>query len=408
MGISLGIVGLGAFGSGFVRPFKFHPLVDRLALCDRETERVRRFVDDPLLRDKFDPADVYATLEEICAAEIDALAIITQPWLHAEQAIQALQAGKHVYSAVPIVTVPDGSETLDWCDKLVAAVEHSGKRFMLGETTFFKPEAMYCRRQHAAGGFGTIVFAEGEYYHDVDSPGCNLRDVRAHRLKSAAGREWAARGHSDLTAPMHYPTHSVSGPISVLGEPFTKVSAFGFMPPAPDEYFDDTFSNETALFHTASGASIRINEYRQIGCNSAETFRIFGTQGVYRDRCWEDKSTRTPLAVDEMRDPLPDEVFAAFRELAFAAQALDEGADPGFYRDQDFEPQELAEKVYGGHGGSHAFLVHEFVEAVHQDRHPAINAWEAARYMAAGVMAHKSALQGGELLEVPDWGRAPA
>ena len=51
-------------------------------------------------------------------------------------------------------------------------------------------------------------------------------------------------------------------------------------------------------------------------------------------------------------------------------------------------------------------LVHEFVDAVAHDRTPMINAWEAARYMAAGVTAHKSALRDGQLLEVPDWGDA--
>jgi hypothetical protein len=85
-----------------------------------------------------------------------------------------------------------------------------------------------------------------------------------------------------------------------------------------------------------------------------------------------------------MRDPLPEQVIAAFR-------ARDAGED-----------------VSGGHGGSHAYLVHEFVDAVANDRMPAINAWEAARYMAAGVMAHKSALRDGEILAVPDWGDAPA
>ena len=36
-----------------------------------------------------------------------------------------------------------------------------------------------------------------------------------------------------------------------------------------------------------------------------------------------------------------------------------------------------------------------------------INACQAVRYMAAGVMAHKSALKDGEILDVPDWGDAP-
>jgi hypothetical protein len=44
---------------------------------------------------------------------------------------------------------------------------------------------------------------------------------------------------------------------------------------------------------------------------------------------------------------------------------------------------------------------------VAHERQPAINAWEAVRYMVPGVMAHKSALRDGEVLEVPDWGDAP-
>ena len=63
--------------------------------------------------------------------------------------------------------------------------------------------------------------------------------------------------------------------------------------------------------------------------------------------------------------------------------------------------------VYGGHGGSHAYLAHEFVDAVAHERTPAINVWEAVRYMATSVMAHKSAMRDGEVLDVPDWGDAP-
>jgi hypothetical protein len=60
-----------------------------------------------------------------------------------------------------------------------------------------------------------------------------------------------------------------------------------------------------------------------------------------------------------------------------------------------------------GHGGSHPYLVHEFVDAVTRNRHPAINVWEAAHYVAMGAVAHQSALKDGERLAVPDWGFAP-
>ena len=68
-----------------------------------------------------------------------------------------------------------------------------------------------------------------------------------------------------------------------------------------------------------------------------------------------------------------------------------------------FLPNELKDNL-GGHG-SHAFLVHEFVDSV--NRLPRINVWEAVRYCAPGIVAHESALRDGELLPIPDWGDAP-
>jgi hypothetical protein len=85
-----------------------------------------------------------------------------------------------------------------------------------------------------------------------------------------------------------------------------------------------------------------------------------------------------------MRDPQPAEVAEVFR--------AERGAD----------------KMYGGHGGSHAYLVHEFVDAVAYERQPAVNVWEAARSMAAGTAAQRAALHDGELRDVTDRGDAPA
>lgn len=400
MGISIGLVGLGQFGKAFAPLFKAHPLVDRVGLCDREAERVRKFADDPFYHDKFDERDAYASLDDICASDLDALVIITQPWLHAAQAVQAMEAGKHAYSAVPIVSLPDGDEILDWCGKLVDTCRRTGMRYMLGETTFYRPEAMFCRRKAAEGAFGQFVHSEGEYFHDVDSR-TNLRRVNAARADSAAGREWQAlkqhyveRGVKN--GPMHYPTHSTSGPMCVMDAHAVKVCAWGTPPPQDDDYFaDSAFSNETALFRMSNGSTMRVCECRKVSA-SGEVFRIYGTLGSYRENSWIAAGTvegqylvpasTAPLTAEEMRDPLPDEVAREFKR----AYGDDE--------EGDFVPK--------GHGGSHPYLVHEFVEAVAAGRQPAINAWEACRYMAAGVMAHKSCLKDGEVLDVPDWGDA--
>jgi len=409
MGLSIGLVGLGRFGSGFVKYYKAHPLVSRIGLCDREPERVARFVRDPFLQDKFRADDAYTSFEGILKADFDALVIITQPWLHAAQCVQAMESGKHVYSAVPIVTLPCPDETLDWCERIVNTSRRTGKKYMLGETTVFHPEAMYCRRQASAGAFGKFVFAEGQYYHDVDSPTCNLRSVMKQRLNSAAGREWIelkrtydARGIKG--GPMHYPTHSTSGPINVMRTYAVKAACLGFPAPKGDTWFDGEPGNETGFFVLANGATLRINEYRHIGLPGEETFNLYGTEGSFRHYQWLDKAKGRLLTPAEMRDPLPKDVYEAFQDAVDRRNPI---VVPEGYADKDLDPAENDERVFGGHHGSHAFLVHEFVSAVAANRQPLTNAWEAARYMAPGAVAHKSALRGGEWLNVPDWGAAP-
>jgi len=377
MGISLGVVGCGAFGSGFVGLFRRHPLVSRVALCDLEPERLAACARENGID------ETYSSLDAICRTDLDALAIITQPWLHAPQAVQAMEAGKHVYSAVPMTYDADGDRVLEWCDRIVKTSRRTGQSYMMGETSYYRPEAMYCRRR--AADFGRFVHAEGMYFHDVDLPSCSLREVSRARW----GRAWKPSKAGGI--PMHYPTHSLGGFLSVMRARVTEVAAFGFHDPDDDWHRADTeegnvLGNETALLKISNGATAEIKEYRRVGAFGHEGFSLYGTKaslvdsfGLVRWMTWDGERDLTP---GEMRDPLPPEVAKAFTD-------------------------EAGEGVYGGHGGSHTFLVNEFVQAVAARRQPAINAWEAVRYLAPGIVAHKSALRGGELLKVPDWGDPP-
>ncbi len=387
MGIKIGLVGLGAFGSAFAGLFTAHPLVEQIALCDREPDRLARFAQDPLFQTKLAKRDIYDDFADICRSDMDALVIITQPWLHAEQAVLAMQHDKHVYSAVPIVSLPDGDEILDWCDKLIRVSESSGMKFMLGETTYYRPEAVYCRQRAARGDFGTFTHSEGWYLHDRSSPTSNLYEVQRRRLASKSGQEWAQlqkayTARNIISGPMHYPTHSVSGPMSVMQAHAKKVTCWAFA--GAEELWENEYYNETALFQMSNGTSMLIKEHRQVGHPNDETFNIYGTEGSYVANSWRDRAKITPLSEAEMRPPLPQDIEDAFKVF-------------------------MGEKgYYGGHGGSHAYLVHEFVDAIASGRQAAVNAWDAVRYMAAGVTAHKSALQDGLLLAVPDWGDGPA
>ena len=151
---------------------------------------------------------------------------------------------------------------------------------------------------------------------------------------------------------------------------------------------------------------MRVAEMRelagQISPLENETFRIIGTRGSFSENVWyyngrTDETDairpeqRTRYTDAELFDPLPPEVREAFLTV--------QNRSSGDLQNRDFVPQ--------GHGGSHPYLVHEFVTSVYERRQPLVNAWEAGHYMAMGMAANRSARRDGELTPVQDWGFAP-
>ena len=403
MGIKLGLVGLGSFGTAFAPLFASHPLVDSVILCDAEPDRIENNLKNSAVAAK--TVGKVLSLDEICKSDCDAVAVITQPQLHAPQCIQVLESGKYVYSAVPVISLPDDQEILDWCGKIIETVRRTGMEYMLGETTIYRPQTMFCRRMAKEGLFGDFVYAEAEYAHDLDS-GCSLREVNKQRSTGKIGEKLAEfyrpyRERGCKSHPMSYPTHSVSGVVDVMRSKPLSVSAIGYRNANNDPYFKNyDFSNIVAFFKMDNGCSFRVAELREISANvglQGEDFRLFGTRGSYSMNEWRNNGRTAPTPEkkpnvatkytdEQMRDPLPPEVTAAFR----AALNIKDG-------DSDFVPS--------GHGGSHPYLVHEFVSAVYERRRPKVSAWDAATYMAMGVAAHQSAQKEGEIVKVTDFGK---
>ena len=60
-----------------------------------------------------------------------------------------------------------------------------------------------------------------------------------------------------------------------------------------------------------------------------------------------------------------------------------------------------------GHMASHQLLIDDFCRAVSQHKLPKVHAWKAARFTIPGLMAHRSAQQGGVPVDSPDYGDVP-
>ena len=107
----------------------------------------------------------YPSLEEMVKDDaIEAIFLATDAPSHARHAIDVLQHGKHVATAVPAVF---GS--LEDADKLWETVKTSGRKYMMFETSAFHDDCHAMRQIYQAGGFGKLVYSEGEYFHYMSS-----------------------------------------------------------------------------------------------------------------------------------------------------------------------------------------------------------------------------------------------
>lgn len=179
------MVGLGHFGKEFVRLFRDHPGVDKIALCDAGADRPADCAQESGI------AETYTGLDEICRSDLDVLVIVAQHCMHVEHVMQALDAGEHVSNGVLPACATEGDNIGDKCGSLVEHVRCTGLTCMLGATTSFRAETVHCRRRAAVGNFGRSVYSEGEYIHDWSH---GLHDVYRRR----SGRSFGLDMPSDL------------------------------------------------------------------------------------------------------------------------------------------------------------------------------------------------------------------
>jgi hypothetical protein len=232
----------------------------------------------------------------------------------------------------------------------------------------------------------------------------------------SGGDDWQATASYP---PLLYPTHAIGGVLGAWQTYAVSVSAIGVVDDRGDGVFDKSvsqfgndFSNATALFEVEGGGCFRTNEFRRVGYPShirESRFRFFGTEGSLEQMAtvslWQDKSGVTditdylqPKPTLSPDDPSLQHVAPALRD------AFTSGSAP--VHDRSRLPEEFAH-VSNGHEGSHHFLADDFVRAVATGSLPPVNAWVAARYTLPGIVAHQSALKGGERLAIPDFGDAP-
>lgn len=341
--IRVGIAGYGfcKFGGAFF--YQSHPNVEVVAATDLDPGRCAA------LAKAVGAKKTYPSCEEMIKDKsIEAVYIATDAPSHARLAIMALNHDKHVVSAVPAVF---GFEAEGEAEELFNAVKKSGMKYMMNETSTFHADLYAKRLQCQAGALGKVIYSEGEYWHDFGSkglPGFNPKNGKID-----------LNGWRRALPPMWYPTHAMAYYVSITGGRFTEVSGVGTAGLYPeynggDNQHKNPFGTEIAMLKTSEGGISRMGGSWDMKNAHGEQGRVYGEKP-------HDKN------VSGVRPPLPPSVGA------------------------------------GGHGGSHGQLTNNFIESILLDQMPIVHVGDALNMTLAGVIAHKSALKGGEWMNIPQY-----
>ncbi|MCW1884605.1 Gfo/Idh/MocA family oxidoreductase [Luteolibacter flavescens] len=368
--INIAIVGLG-FGAEFIPIYQRLKGVNMYAICQRTQSKLDE------VGDKFGIEKRYTSYDDLLAdPDVHAVHINSPIPDHAEQSIKALKAGKHVACTVPMAT------SVEDCKKIVDLVKETGLKYMMMETVVYAREFLFMKELYDKGELGKIQFIKASHQQDMDG--------------------WP--GYWPGLPPMHYATHCVGPALGLMRSEAEYVSCFGSGTIREEMHgcYGSPFAVETTHVKFKD-SDVSAHIYRSlfdVARQYRESIEVYGSQKSVEWPLIE----HNPLVLHTAKLPepeIPSEVespdFAHYlpEEIQLFTKGGVYGGDTG--------EDHLSFTQGAGHGGSHPHLVHQFVKMLQtgEDAYP--NAIESANITCTGILAHESALKGGELIRLPEW-----
>ena len=361
--LNIAIVGLG-FGKEFIPIYQHHPNTNMYAICQRSKDKLAE------VGDQYKVAKRYDSFEALLAdPNVDAVHINSPIHLHAPQSIAALKAGKHVACTVPAAT------TADDCRQIVNAANAARKNYMMMETAIYTREFLFVRELRDTGKLGRIQFMRG----------CHQQEM--------AG--WP--GYWEGLPPMHYATHAVSPCLALVRGEAEHVACFGSgrIEDKLIAKYGSPFAVESALFKVRN-QQLAFEVTRSLfetARQYIESLDVYGDKLAFEWTLIENEQCVIHLGEKPERVTIPDYAHLLPKEIQrFTTKGVyDEGN------------AHLSFTQGGGHGGSHPHLVNEFVSSIIEGRASFPDVYQSVNWTCAGICAHESAMQGGQIVPLPDF-----
>ena len=151
--IKIALAGAGAFGIKHLDAIKLIGGVEVVSLVGRDLEKTKE------VAARYGIGHVTTNLaDSLALKDVDAVILCTPTPMHARQAIQCLQAGKHVQVEIPLAD--------SWADAEAVAQAHkeTGLVTMVGHTRRFNPSHQYVHNKIVAGELNNLQMDVQTYF----------------------------------------------------------------------------------------------------------------------------------------------------------------------------------------------------------------------------------------------------
>jgi predicted dehydrogenase len=364
--LRVGIVGL-EFGAEFIPIYQRHPNAEMYAICQRTESKLNE------VGDKFGIDVRYTDYDAMLAdPNIDVIHINTPLQLHADQVVAALEAGKHVGCTIPMAT------SVEDCRRIVEAQQKSGLTYMMMETTLYTREFLFVQDLYRSGKLGKVQFLRSSHHQDMTG--------------------WPS--YWDGMPPMYNATHAIGPTLGLAGYQAESVQCLGsgsVFDSMKGQYGSPFAVESTHIRFLESDVGAEVTRHLwAVAREYRESFDVYGAVRSFEWSQTESGTHKIYLGEDVHDVEIPD--FAS--RLPAEIQPFTRG---GVYGAGDDSESHRSFVQGGGHGGSHPHLAHHLLMAVLGEEEAYPNAVQAANITCAGILSHQSALQGGEIIHLPEW-----
>jgi predicted dehydrogenase len=164
--LKVGVIGLGSISDLHIKPYANHPETELVAFCDMNKSRLEA------AGKRYNVSNLYTAYQELLAdTEVEAVSICTWNATHAEIAIAALNAGKHVLVEKPLCT------TVEEAKQVEQAVKNSGKVLQVGFVRRYAKNTKLVKSFLDNGDFGELYYAKASCIRRLGNPGGWFSDI---------------------------------------------------------------------------------------------------------------------------------------------------------------------------------------------------------------------------------------